>query len=685
MSLWGRNNGMWASYQVQQNQNRAIYADHVIQQERITQGCQTINKANNVASINSGAVLTALKEGSQDYTCNEKTECLLRSRCPAPPSAPPYVAGPGQAQWTNMLTIGSTTSTNSCSIRGVSTDSSGNVYVIGYITDSTTPSTSIPIYDYISTIDNQINLRQSTTIPSIDTPNNNTESGVLIKYNKDGIAQWAVNFDSALNATGFSLVTDESGNVYCLYNGVANSSNPYEIYHMDPSTNTRVLYGTVNYGISPGSDTLIVKYNTNGTAQYVSLCGNVVGIQETQTTEVRSIAFDSTGTGSISYIFRTNGNVNIYHGAQPSTPGGSIVFGPANLFRTVNIDGGENTMGVVVRADASNLQILQATRISCVGGSGNGLLLPYSISIDSSGNNIVSGIYYNGTTTTNTVRVFQNDATTEWGSYSAGSMTGNVSDGFLLKYDNTLTPTAFTVITNGSGFEYCKNIVTDASGNIYMTGNANSTSTIMSFSNRTGTTINLTSFSTLTASVFLIKYNSNLQVIPNFITTIVKVTAPVQASNFSPFGLTIDASNNIYIAFLFNGGSVNINNAVSAPNGGPVTTSLYANVTNITPVVVGFNNSILVKYNPQFQAQWATSLHSGINSSTSGNSIVYDSFTDSVYMCGDFLNYTGNLNVQNFNRVSGGNLITDYYGKMVPNAVGVSTGQASGFLVKYKA
>lgn len=672
---------MWASYQVQQNQNRAIYADHVIQQERITQGCQTINKANNVASINSGAVLTALKEGSQDYTCTEKAECLVRNRCPPPPSAPPYVAGPGQAQWANMLTIGSTTSTNNCSIRGVCTDPSGNVYVIGFITDNSI--TTIPIYDYISTIDNQVNLRQSTTVAPVDSVYNGTSTGILIKYNKDGIAQWAVNFDTIVSA-GFSVTADASGNVYGVFNGVtANTTFPMNIYHMDTSTNTRVLYGTVNYLTNPTNETVIIKYDTNGVGQYVSLCGNVTGVSETHQVSVTNIALDS--AGFISYIFRTNGNVNIYHGAQPSTPGGAIVFGSENLFRTVGLDGTGNTMGIVVRARASNLQIQQANRISCVGGSGNSDLTPYSITIDSNGNNIVCGTYSNPTNTINTVRVWENDASTLWGSYSPGSMSGNVSDGFVLKYDNTLTPQSFTVITSTSVNEIGQNITTDTSGNIYMLGSTGLNSTVMSFSNRTGTTINLNTFCTTPISVILIKYNSTLQVIPNFITTIDPLIAVVQPSLIEAYGLTIDASNNIYIGVRFNGGSMNINNAVSAPSGGPITTSPYAKVTNITPVLVGSNNSVLVKYNSQFQAQWATSLNSGINTFVNGTCIFYDSLTDSVYVTGSFVNYNGNLNIQNFNRVSGGNLITDYYGKMVPNAVGVLTSQISGFLVKYKA
>ncbi len=679
---------MWASYQVQQNQNRAIYADHVIQQERITQGCQTINKANNVASINSGAVLTALKEGSQDYTCTEKAECLLRNRCPPPPSAPSYVAGPGQAWWANLLTVGSSTSTNRCSIRGVCTDPSGNVYVTGFIADNST--ISFPIYDYISTIDNQVNLRQSTIVPPVDGSYNNFSTGILIKYNKDGIAQWAVNFDTVASS-GFSVTADASGNVYGVFNGFASSITypTMSIYHMDTSTNTRVLYGTINYAISPSYETVIIKYDTNGAGQYVSLCGNEAGVSESQLTTVTNIAFDS--AGFISYIFNTNGNVNIYHGAQPSTPGGSIVFGPGNLFRKVDIDVAGNTMGVIVRARASNLQILHANRISCVGSVGNGILIPYSITIDSNGNNIVCGTYSNSTDTTNTVRIWQYDTInliyTEWGSYSAGSMTPNTSDGFLLKYDNTLTPQSFTVITSISQNEIGQNIITDTSGNIYMIGITATNSTVRSFSNRTGTTINLTSFCTTPFSVILIKYNSNLQVIPNFITTITPAVALVQPSSFTPFGITIDASNNIYIGITFDGGSITVNNAVSAPSGGPITTSAYVNIANITPIFVStnYNNSVLVKYNSQFQAQWATTINSGVNAYVNGTCIFYDSLTDSVYISGAFLNYNGNLNIQNFNRVSGGNLITDYYGKMVPNAVGVSTTQISGFLVKYKA
>jgi hypothetical protein len=266
-------------------------------------------------------------------------------------------------------------------------------------------------------------------------------------------------------------------------------------------------------------------------------------------------------------------------------------------------------------------------------------------------------------------------------------MTGNTTDGFILKYDNTLTPLAFTAITNASATENARNVITDASGNIYVLGSTGTSTVLNSFLNRTGTTINLTPFTTISPTLALIKYDPNLQIIPNSITTITPVAGIVQPSSIIPFGIDIDTDNNVYIGFTFNGGSVSVNNAVSAPLGGPVTTSVFTKVTNITPVLVNtsYNNGVIVKYNSSLQGQWATTLNSGVNTYVSGTGVFYDPLAKSVYVTGAFQNYNGNLNIQNYKEISNSNLITDLYARMTPVAIGVSTGQISGFIVKYKA
>jgi hypothetical protein len=691
MSLWGRNNGKWASYQIQQNQNRSIYADYTIQQERIAQGCQTINKTSNIASVNSGSVITSLKEGSQDYTCTEKAQCLARASCPAPPPpappAPPAPPGPGQAIWANMLTASPSTATLSSSLRAAYTDTSGNVYVTGQFFDNT-EQINYPIYDYITTTNNTIELRESTTVPAIDTTRTFSKQ-IVIKYNKDGIAQWAVNMDIE-ESSGESIVTDSSGNIYVMNRVFGSITQPIDIYHMDPSGN-RVLYGTYQSSVNSSFDILITKYNSNGTAQYVSLCGNVAGIIESTTPSFllgapTRIAIDP--AGFIIYTFYTSGLINIYNGTQPSTPGGLITFGAGQEFSSIGLEGSQ--MGIIVRARTSDLQVQQATRITLVAASGNRQIFTTGITIDSSGNIIISGYSNLNVFNIRTIRIYDTDPTVLWGEYSLGvSISGGALNGFILKYNNSLSPMAYTEISSTSSSEQITGIVADSTGNIYAVLYNNTTIpfTIYNFSNVASQIITLTSYTSSTGrGAFLIKYNSNLQVIDNCITTITRPTSIILFTDIIPSGICVDNNDNVYISVQFRN-TISVNNAVSSSAGNPINVSLYANIQNVTPILTlsTYTNSALIKYNPQLQVQWVVTLDSGPNLAANIFNINYDAFSNSIYTVGNFNNFSGYLNVNNFNRISGGTLITDLFGKMIPTAIETSTGQTSGFIVKYAA
>ena len=686
---------MWASYQIQQNQNRSIYADYAIQQERIAQGCQTINKTSNVAAVNSGSVVTSLKEGSQDYTCTEKAQCLARASCPVappPPPPPPYVAGPGQAIWANMLTTNSTTSTNTFSLRAVTTDSSGNVYVTGFGQDTAGTTVNIPIYDYITTTNNQIVLRESTTVPPINFTGNTFNKVILIKYNKDGIAQWAVYFDGEESA-GFGVVCDSFGNVYVTTRAYGSTLQSIEIYNMNTS-GIRSLYGTIPNSTNSGYDIIIIKYDINGTAKYVSACGNVASVTETINTSTTPIAIDS--SGNISYIFYTTGtgsvNVNIYNGITP-TSGGILDFNAAPPASIIS-KGLATQVGIIVRAN-SNLQILNATKISGSTAFGSDVagvsVILNSICMDSSGNTIVCGNYSGITTTTNYLRIWNNLASAVTGYYSgSGVMTANLANSFIIKYDTSFLFLGMAAIVSTAQSEIGQNITVDSSGNIYSTANltvTGTTSSIQVYSTISLGVITTTAFSTLTSSsgpiVLISKYAPDLKSISLVTYIEPTITSVVRPSVISSYGITLDANNNMYIGVIFNGGTMTVNNSLSAP----ITVSPFTKVTNTTPAQVStlWNNVVIIKYNSNFQGQWVTTLDCGINVAASGLSLYYDTNTNSVYSTGIFNNYYGNLNIQNYNRISGGNLITDFYAKMMTNAIGLVTNQATGYLVKYAA
>jgi hypothetical protein len=716
-SVWGKNNGKWASYQIQQNQNRTIYSDYAIQQERISQGCQTINKTANVAAINSGSVLTALKEGSQDYTCTEKAECLIKSSCPAkietpPPPPPPYVPSPGEATWANIFTTSSPSATQSMVVRGTTTDSDGNVYVCGTFLDSST--TTFPIYNYVKTENGQIVLEPSSiTINTTGTPSSN--KAFLVKYNSDGIALWASYMDGE-ETIGQSVVTDNAGNVYFILRQNILTFLRNSIYTIDVSGNTS-LYGTINTNlyVSTSFDIIIIKYNSSGIAQYVSACisSRTEGLQN----NVVSIAIDS--AGFIIYYFSTIGAqssslspLSICNGIQPSTPGGTILFDTSTLFGTLTLPSAGtailNTFGVLVRANTTTLAVQEVTRINVSSSNAISSVLytitPLSVCVNSSGNIIISGnASVNLLSNNNIITINKYDNNTggiisvsNWGTLTiSGPLNANTSDTFIIIFDNTLTPIALSSITstNFATSKSSRNVSVDTNGDIYTLTNINQSGVpiiINSYLSGVGSggTILVSQYGNITGfspSTLLIKYNSSLvvQSITTIEQTLVGVFNTLAAP--TPFGLVIDSLGNIYCGLTFQGGAISIRNLATLSGGSLISGTQFAKVMNITPVNSSPQNDniVLVKYNSSFQAQWATTLNCGPQTAANGSCLALDNTNTNLYIVGLFINYNGNLNIFDYDSVSNGNLITTQNAILVPNAIAQSTSQTSGFIVKY--
>ena len=119
----------------------------------------------------------------------------------------------GTKQWTKQLGVESLGDEG----RGVSTDSSGNIYVTGQ------------------------------TWGNLD---GNTNSGFsdifLVKYNSSGTKQWTKQLGTTEGDYGFGVTTDSSGNIYV----------------------TGFTYGDLDGNTSSGnSDIIIVKYDSSGTKQ----------------------------------------------------------------------------------------------------------------------------------------------------------------------------------------------------------------------------------------------------------------------------------------------------------------------------------------------------------------------------------------------------------------------------------
>ncbi len=84
----------------------------------------------------------------------------------------------------------------------------------------------------------------------------------VVKYNTDGKAQWTARIASTGTDLGLGITTDPGGNVYVT--GQGGGAAVVTAFNSDGT-----LFPTI-LGNSGNTDIFIVKYNTNGTVQWVA-------------------------------------------------------------------------------------------------------------------------------------------------------------------------------------------------------------------------------------------------------------------------------------------------------------------------------------------------------------------------------------------------------------------------------
>jgi len=124
----------------------------------------------------------------------------------------------GTKQWTKQLGTSSSDSGN-----GVTTDSSGNIYVTGYTKGGLDGNTNLGYNDIF-----------------------------LVKYNSSGTRQWTKQLGTTYTDYGLGVITDSSGNIYV---------TGYTPLGLDGNTN------------SGGYDIFLIKFNSSGTKQWTKQLG----------------------------------------------------------------------------------------------------------------------------------------------------------------------------------------------------------------------------------------------------------------------------------------------------------------------------------------------------------------------------------------------------------------------------
>jgi len=392
---------------------------------------------------------------------------------------------------------------------GVATDSSGNVYVAGGTNGGLDGNTNAGNTDLF-----------------------------VVKYNSSGTKQWTRQLGSSSRDSANGVATDSSGNVYVT--GMTNGG----------------LDGCKNAGIE---DLFVVKYNSSGTKQWTNQLGS------SSRDSADDVATDSSG--------------NIYvTGTTYSELDGNTSAGKADLFvvkynssgthqwtKQLGTDRYDEARGVATDS-SGNVYVTGYTEGGLDGNTSLGKADLFVVKYNSSGTKQWANQlgtwdtdFANGVATDSSGNVYVTGST--YRSLDGNTSAGN-ADLFVVKYNSSGTK-QWTKQLGSSSNDYANDVVTDSSGNAYVTGTT--------YGGLDGNT------SAGNADLFVVKYNSS----GTKQWTKQLGTSSTDTAN----GVTTDSSGNIYVA----GGT-------------------YGGLDGNTSA--GVNDLFIVKYNSSGTKQWTNQLGS---------------------------------------------------------------------------
>jgi hypothetical protein len=247
----------------------------------------------------------------------------------------------------------------------------------------------------------------------------------FVKFNSNGMRIYGTYYGGSNSDEGHSISTDISGNVYLAgYTG---------------SLSNIAFNGYQNsFGGGPtfGTDAFLVKFNGNGLRQWSTYYGG------TENDYGYSVATDFLGNVYLGGSTLSSNNI-AFSGHQNSYGGGSGSYGDAFLVKFSSL--GLRQWGTYY--------------------GGTELELSYSIAVDISGD-----IYLSGSTHSSNNIAFSGHQN----SYGGGNTNG---DAFLVKFDSSGVRLWGTYY-GGTNDDYGYATSTDLSGDVYLTGYTNSTSSI---------------------------------------------------------------------------------------------------------------------------------------------------------------------------------------------------------------
>lgn len=280
---------------------------------------------------------------------------------------------------------------------GIATDASGNVYLVGY-TDSPTGM---------------------ATAGAFQTALSSAEDAFIVKFNTNGMRQWASYYGGAQPDFGHAVACDPAGNVYLA--GVTEGST------------TLATAGAHDNTVNGMSDAFLAKFNAAGVRQWATYYGGAAREDEAR------VATDPAG--------------NVYLvGSTESTAGIATAGAPQAAW-----GGNNNPDAFVAKFSAAGVRQWG----TYCGGSETEEFV--SVACDASGN-----VFLSGTTNSDDAIAYL----AQHQSIRAGSR-----DGFLEKY-TAAGARQWGTYLGGSGTDRTYAVATDAVGNAYVAGSTNSTNLI---------------------------------------------------------------------------------------------------------------------------------------------------------------------------------------------------------------
>jgi hypothetical protein len=333
----------------------------------------------------------------------------------------------GAAQWAQMATAASSTSTFSSAV----VDTTGNIYVSGCIDDSQNPDGTPDSVDF----GNGVSVAKSDA----------SANALLVKYASSGLAQWAQVVTGSPGSCYAVATLDTAGNVYVV-GGVAGTGT-YKFGNGIAVTGV----ATASSQVQAAETGILAKYDSSGAIQWARSVE-----AGSPASDFRSVAID--GEGNV-YVAGDVAGTGTYDFGNGITVAGTALG--------TEIAGQEASNALLVKYSSSGVAQWARTPAGSTGGSGFS-----SVVVDSAGDVYAAGNIGGGTYD------FGN-AVTSTGSVKDGSFTGTVGSLYLAlaKFDTSGAAQWARTVNPGGSNSYLTSVAVDSSDSVYVAGAVDATGT----------------------------------------------------------------------------------------------------------------------------------------------------------------------------------------------------------------